>query len=88
MIQNNFDYCLVSEILPGHNILYHTVKPEGRSLMGEWDIWNNMIAWCVDTYGPTPKDGVWTPGQRWYVNNSRFWFRDIKDKDWFILKWS
>jgi len=47
-----------------------------------------MVGWCVETFGPTTDDGVWTPGQRWYVNNARFWFKDVKDRDWFILRWS
>jgi hypothetical protein len=49
--------------------------------------WNNMIKWCVDTYGPSPSDGIWTPGARWYVNNAKFWFRKIEDRSWFMLRW-
>ena len=50
--------------------------------------WEDMVKWCVETYGPTPKSGVWTPGARWYVNNARFWFRDSADREWFVLKWT
>ena len=50
--------------------------------------WNEMMAWTVKTFGPSAEDGVWTPDQRWYANNARFWFRDAKDLEWFMLKWS
>lgn len=62
---------------------YHRAKPEGNTL-GDW---HQMLDWCEDTYGPTPEDGVWTPNARWYMNNSKFWFRELKDLEWFVLKW-
>jgi hypothetical protein len=49
--------------------------------------WNEMMAWMVSTFGPTAEDGIWTPDQRWYANNAKFWFRDAKDLEWFLLKW-
>jgi hypothetical protein len=65
----------------GHE--YLTVAPmnaEGK--------WSDMMEWMVTTFGPTHKDGAWIPDQRWYVNNAKFWFRNAKDRDWFILRWS
>jgi hypothetical protein len=62
---------------------YLTVAPmnaEGK--------WGDMMEWMVNSFGPTHKDGVWTPNQRWYVNNAKFWFRDAKDRDWFVLRWA
>ena len=50
--------------------------------------WNEMMAWTVAQFGPTAHDGVWTPNQRWYANNTKFWFREAKDRDWFVLRWS
>lgn len=67
---------------------YYTVKPLGWAWMGDNAEWHEMVAWCVDTFGPTPKDGVWTPDQRWYVNNAKFWFKEAKDRDWFTLRWA
>jgi hypothetical protein len=70
---------------------YYTVEPKIR-----WDIdkdWGTyeayimMEKWCTEIYGPTTNDGVWTPGARWYANNEKFWFREQKDMEWFILKW-
>lgn len=68
---------------------YHTVQPLFGAHVGTWfrNEWDVMVEWCVETYGPTPKDGVWTPGARWYTNNARFWFRSIDDARWFILRW-
>jgi hypothetical protein len=50
--------------------------------------WNEMMAWMVATFGPTADNGVWTPNMRWYANNAKFWFRNAKDRDWFVLRWS
>jgi len=68
-----------------YDMPYHQVTP---IISGEE--WNKMIAWCVSTYGPsgTPgAPGVWTPGDRWYVNNAKFWFREKPDCEWFLLRW-
>jgi len=68
---------------------YYTVDPNPN-----WDpfwynqTWHDMENWCIKTFGDTPKDGVWTPNARWYMNNSKFWFRHEKDLSWFILKWT
>lgn len=61
---------------------YYTVEP-----VGQCD-WYEMQKWMVETFGETADDGVWTPGERWYANNSKFWFRNRKDLDWFVLRWS
>ena len=62
---------------------YQTVAPmnaEGK--------WNDMMTWMVTTFGPTSKYELRPAGQRWYANNAKFWFRDQKDRDWFVLRWS
>ena len=68
---------------------YYTVSPNFHADPYTWFRleWDDMVEWCVNTYGPTPEDGIWTPNSRWYVNNARFWFREHKDLEWFILKW-
>ena len=65
----------------GHE--YLTVAP-----MNAEGQWSDMMEWMIKTFGPTAKDGVWTADQRWYANNAKFWFRDQKDRDWFVLRWS
>ena len=71
---------------------YYTVQPiPSWDLNGDWggvETWPKMVEWCVDTYGPTPKDGIWTPSCRWYVNNAKFWFRKEEDKLLFLLRWA
>ena len=62
---------------------YLTVAP-----MNAEGMWPDMMSWMVTTFGPSAKDGVWTPDQRWYANNAKFWFRNQKDRDWFVLRWS
>lgn len=66
---------------------YYTVKP-----IADWEDpisqrWRDMIEWVVTNYGPTPKDGAFTPGGRWYANNATFYFRNKEDRDWFLLRW-
>lgn len=66
---------------------YYTVEPDGGN-------WLEMETWCLDTFGPT--GDIWNetknltpePLQRWYMNNRKFWFKDVKDRDWFVIKWS
>jgi hypothetical protein len=72
---------------------YHTVKPPSRFLTptpdGWYDkLWADMEDWCTETFGDTPKDGVWTPDSRWYMNNRKFWFKDEADLLLFTLRWS
>ena len=44
---------------------YRTVGPQSGA---QWDA---MMSWMIETFGPTAQDGIWTPDQRWYANNSR-----------------
>ena len=65
---------------------YYCVEPVGGS-------WLDMESWCLDTYGST--GSIWAetksltpePLQRWYMNNRKFWFKELKDRDWFVLRW-
>lgn len=66
---------------------YHCVEPVGGD-------WKDMEKWCDETFGPHGGP-VWGndpnkppfPNERWYMNNSKFWFRTEKDRDWFLLRW-
>lgn len=65
---------------------YYTVEPIGGN-------WMDMEIWATETYGKT-QGSIWAentvpnPGERWYMNARKFWFKYKKDRDWFILKWS
>lgn len=64
---------------------YHTVEPVGGH-------WSDMEKWCLETFGepgeiwPT-QDFAWPEAPRWMQNNRKFWFRNLKDRDWFIMRW-
>lgn len=72
-----------------YGIRYYTVEPP--MFNGHWD---EMMDWCEETFGPTgslwreTKNLTPEPNKRWYANNAKFWFKDIKDRDWFLLTWS
>ena len=64
---------------------YYCVEPIGGS-------WIDMETWCLDTFGVC-EESIWgsdipEPACRWYVNNRKFWFREQKDRDWFVIKWN
>jgi hypothetical protein len=77
-------------MLLGHGTVYdrqyYTVAPpmEGAP-------WREMAEWCRDTFGAS-YGNIWAtwqePGERWYSNNSKFWFRDEADLTCFLLRWS
>lgn len=67
---------------------YYCVEPVGGN-------WREMEDWCISTYGETT-GSIWAeevnkttpaPGERWYGNNRKFWFRNEADRTMFILKW-
>jgi hypothetical protein len=64
---------------------YYTASPNDAR---QWGI---MTSWMYKTFGPsgTPnRPGCWTPNERWYANDSKFWIRDDKDWTLFLLRWS
>lgn len=64
---------------------YYCVEPVGGN-------WPDMEIWSLDTYGNC--GSAWDENKapelnaRWYMNDRRFWFREEKDRNWFIMKWS
>lgn len=68
---------------------YYCVEPIGGN-------WWEMEGWVIQTCGAST-GSIWAeevkkttpnPGERWYANNRKFWFRDEKDRTMFMLKWS
>ena len=69
-----------------HGSRYYCVRPEGG-------VWKDMEAWCIETFGEPGEiwpnqDFVWPEVPRWMQNNRKFWFRNEKDRDWFVIKWN
>ena len=71
-----------------HGRTYHELRPTGWMNAGDTVSWNGMMDWASENFGPTPDDGVWTPSARWYANNARFYFQNLEDRDWFLLRWA
>jgi hypothetical protein len=69
---------------------YYTIMPPMWDKRSDW---NTMMTWCEETFGPT--GSLWAetksltpePNRRWYANNSKFWFLEEKDLNWFVLRW-
>lgn len=60
---------------------YITCEPIGGD-------WMAMEDWCTETFGPTAIEGVWEPGERWYMNSRMFWFKNPEDAMMFIMRWN
>ena len=72
--------CSVGTVYGEH---YYVVAP-----ISAFDKWDSMIKWTIEAFGPSAKDGVQTPGHRWYTNNAKFWFKYELDQTTFVLKWA
>lgn len=70
-----------------NNEQYYIVEPTNDKQSEFHYNWSDMEAWCTEMFGSTPADGVWTSGAVWYMNNSKFWFRNELDQTLFVLKW-
>jgi len=91
----SLDFQLIYDTGTVYSKRYYTVSPIWNPSQLGWhnDKWNDMMAWCVEVFGPS-KSAIWgenpipEPTERWYANNDKFWFRDQKDRDWFTLRWA
>jgi hypothetical protein len=69
---------------------YYTIEPVGGT-------WLEMEDWSREAFGDpaeiwytessSKEEFMWPENGRWYMNNRKFWFRSIKDRDWFIMRW-
>jgi hypothetical protein len=66
---------------------YYTVGMKTEFYFEPNNLWNDMMAWNVRTFGTSPREGVFEPNGRWYANNAKFWFRNEEDLTLFVLKW-
>jgi hypothetical protein len=53
----------------------------------DWKYYTEVIEWCEHYFGPHPKHAdAWS---RWHDKyNGSILFRDEKDYEWFMLRWS
>lgn len=72
-----------------HGCKYQVVHPylDSWSLSQNNHTWNNISQWCYDIYGK-PGDPFSNTTDRWYLNNSAYWFRDERDLSLFLMRWS
>lgn len=69
-----------------YGLRYYCAEPVGGN-------WLDMEVWCTRTFGET--SSIWQetknltpePNKRWYMNNSKFWFRNQADLTMFVMKW-
>ena len=61
-------------------VKYYCAEPVGMD-------WVAVLKWCTDTFGEMShiRDG---DNGRWYINNRTLYFRNLKDRDWFVLRWN
>jgi len=52
----------------------------------------DMIDWCVKSFGPGSVGHICRDNEVWCFNtmfgNSNFCFKEDKDYNWFVLRWS
>jgi len=54
-------------------------------------LWDEIMPWMNDNFGPAAEKitpGLWREGSCWFLNRGEFWFKNKKDLDWFVLRWS
>lgn len=71
-----------------YGVEYHLVEPRGIS-------WREMESWARKQYGPP--GSIWDIRRpdvvnpqancRYYMNDSKFWFKDRQDLVVFLLRW-
>ncbi|CAB4125512.1 hypothetical protein UFOVP181_19 [uncultured Caudovirales phage] len=61
-------------------VKYYLAEPVGMD-------WVAVLKWSTETFGEMShiKDG---DRGRWYINNRTLYFRNLKDRDWFVLRWN
>lgn len=65
---------------------WYTAELTGHATWRFSDEYNQIIEWCTEHFGKHPtKHDAWS---RWYVGLGYINFRDAKDYEWFMLRWS
>lgn len=69
------------------NISGNWWMPNGVSKQELQRDWLKLEDWCHSTFGERPYNEWPTSSDRWFVNNSAFWFRNNDDLLMFLLRW-
>jgi len=69
--------------MPDHDLQYRVVLTWGAGL-DTVEQWDQVVAWCVDTFGLPGADGCWTATAN--IENMEFAFQNPKDRSLFVLK--
>lgn len=71
-----------------HGCRYIVVEPElDYSYPNGENRWQSMDWWCRESFGPA--GDVWeNKVDRYYVNGGKFYFRDDRDINLFMLRWA
>ena len=62
-----------------------SVKPRGEKEY-IYQVNTDVFTWATETYGFDPTGG-WGNG-RWTASDGRYYFRNERDRDWMVMKWS
>ena len=85
---------LLCEVYHIHGEPYHTVRPTAVIRIEQWD---HMLSWAQQQFGTAcnfepgcvgQRVQVSSVGERYYVDNTRFWFRHSRDRDCFVAHWT
>ena len=91
-ILKSFQLVLDTRYVGADRDRYFTVHPRWVPDRTSWhnEDWDNMVAWTVKHFGASPGGALHRHqmGARWYTLNQRFWFKDRRDFQTFILRWS
>jgi len=85
--QNNLCKEILLPMKPAPKYKFSRAKWYEADLFGKGYNLRELYEWCEQHFGPHPKrPDAWS---RWINNrNSLFRFRDAKDYEWFMLRWS
>ena len=67
---------------------YHCVHIQLMYWLDATHTWSEMQEWCKELFGPQGDPWQEHSGARWYYNDSKFWFREERDRTLFMLRWS
>lgn len=59
---------------------FYTVEPQGYD-------WSEIHDWVTENFG-SPRIGPGQSDAKWFVSAGVFFFHDVKNRDWLVMRWS